>query len=157
MSSESSAGSPGRSPPPGPPSFDPWCLTSPRERSKWRKDPRARQSIKELWEFDPAPEATLRIQAEIDAAKAQGTIDYAKNADGKLLGSYYCCPWGAVYVVRRPVTVNGRRLRQGQQFTYEVDADEVPNGGDFVRRLIVGNFSPTDEIEYCDPDGEHEG
>ncbi|MCP2342835.1 hypothetical protein [Actinomadura rupiterrae] len=142
---------------PGTPAFDPWCLTSPRERTKWRRDPRAQQSIKELWEFDPAPEATLRIQAQIDAAKAQGAIDYARDAKGAVLGSYYCCPWGAVYVVRSAVTINHRRLRPGQQFTYEVDADEVPGGGEFVRRLIVGNFSRTTEIQYCDPDGEHQG
>ncbi|MFC4907695.1 hypothetical protein [Actinomadura gamaensis] len=150
-------GSVGKLAAPGSSAFDPWCLTSPRERAKWRRDPRAQQSIKELWEFDPAPEATLRIQAQIDAAKQQGAIDYAKDGRGEPLGSYYCCPWGAVYVVRRPVTIDHRRLRPGQQFTYEVDADEVPGGGKFVRRLVVGNFSPTDEIQYCDPDGEHEG
>ncbi|RFU43277.1 hypothetical protein DZF91_02195 [Actinomadura logoneensis] len=136
--------------------FDPWCLTSPRERATWRKDPRAHQSIKELWEFDPDPAATLRIQDEIDAAFAAKAIDYARNGSGSLLGSYFCCPWGAIYVVRRPVTINGRRLRQGQQFTYEVDADEVPKGGRFVRRLIVGTFAPTNDVEYCDPDGEHD-
>ncbi|MBO2449459.1 hypothetical protein J4573_20325 [Actinomadura barringtoniae] len=136
-------------------SFDPWCLTSPRDRAKWRRDPRAQQSIKELWEFDPAPKATLRIQAEIDAAKKQGAIDYATDASGKALGSYYCCPWGAVYVARRTVTLGGRRVLQGQQFTYEVDADEVPKGGAFVRRIMIGNFSPTNEVEYSDPDGEH--
>ncbi|MEV5570222.1 hypothetical protein AB0L06_09235 [Spirillospora sp. NPDC052269] len=136
--------------------FDPWCLTSPLERAKWRKDPRAHQSIKELWEFDPDPAATLKIQDEIDAAKSMGAIDYAKNTNGSMLGSYFCCPWGAIYVVRRHVTINGRRLRQGQQFTYEVDADDVPKGGRFIRRLIVGTFAPTDDVEYCDPDGEHE-
>lgn len=141
---------------PGTSSFDPWCLTTPRERAKWRRDPRAQQSVKELWEFDPAPAATLRIQDEIDAARSSGAIDYARTGSGDFLGSYYCCPWGAIYVVRRHVTINGRRLRAGQQFTYEVDADEVPKGGAFIRRLIVGRFSPTDEVEYCDPDGEHE-
>ncbi|MFC5182696.1 hypothetical protein [Actinomadura harenae] len=136
--------------------FDPWCLTSPLERTKWRKDPRAHQSIKELWEFDPDPAATLRIQDQIDAAESAGMITYAKNGSGTTLGSYFCCPWGAIYSVRRPVTINGRRLRAGQQFTYEVDADKVPKGGAFVRRLIVGTFAPTTDIEYCDPDGEHE-
>ncbi|WP_157429856.1 hypothetical protein [Actinomadura oligospora] len=136
--------------------FDPWCLTSPLERTKWRKDPRAHQSIKELWEFDTAPAATLRIQDEIDAAKDTGAIDYAKTGSGSTLGSYFCCPWGAIYVVRRAVTINGRRLRQGQQFTYEVDADDVPKGGAFIRRLIVGSFAPTNDVEYCDPDGEHQ-
>ncbi|MEV5571861.1 hypothetical protein AB0L06_17580 [Spirillospora sp. NPDC052269] len=132
--------------------FDPWCLTAPQARPRWRKNPQAQRSIEELWEFDPAPVTTLRIQDEIDAARRGGAIDYARDKTGGLLGSYFACPWGAVYTVRRPVTINGRRLRLGQQFTYAVNADKIREGGEFTRRLIVGRFSHTDEVQYSEHD-----
>ncbi|MFF5206461.1 hypothetical protein [Streptosporangium sp. NPDC000396] len=137
--------------------FDQWCLTDPQKRDVWQANPRARQAIKEMWEYDPDPAATLRIQAEIDAAFKDGSVTYATDADRKPFGSYYCCPWGAIYLARRPVIIGGTTLRAMQQFTYEVSAEDVPKGGKFKREIIVANFRPTREINYCDPDGLHGG
>ncbi|MEV1175942.1 hypothetical protein [Nonomuraea sp. NPDC049784] len=135
--------------------FDPWCLTDPQKRSFWQADPRAHQAIKEMWDYDPAPAITLRIQAEIDAARQYGAITFATDAQGKPFGSYYCCPFSAIYLVRRPVVIAGRALRAMQQFTLEVSAEDVPKGGPFKREIIVANFRPTNEVDYCDPDGLH--
>ena len=135
--------------------FDPWCLTDPQNRGVWQADPRARQAIKEMWEYDPDPARTLRIQAEIDAAFKGGAITYATDAGGQPYGSYYCCPWAAIYLVRSPVVIGGTRLRTMQQFTYEVSAEDVPRGGPFKREIIVSNFKPTNQVDYCDPDGLH--
>ncbi|MEU6782803.1 hypothetical protein ABZ912_26700 [Nonomuraea angiospora] len=57
--------------------------------------------------------------------------------------------------MRRPVVVGGRALRAMQQFTPEVSAEDVPKGGPFKREIIVSSFRPTNEIDYCDPDGLH--
>ncbi|WP_214322728.1 hypothetical protein [Nonomuraea sediminis] len=135
--------------------FDPWCLTDPQKRTFWQADPRAHQAIKEMWDYDPDPARTLRIQAEIDAALRDGAIAFATDSRGEPYGSYYCCPFAAIYIVRRPVVIAGRRLRAMQQFTLEVSAEDVPQGGPFKREIIVSTFHPTDEIDYCDPDGLH--
>ncbi|KAB8181320.1 hypothetical protein [Microbispora catharanthi] len=135
--------------------FDPWCLTDPQRRSNWQADPRARQAIKEMWDYDPDPAETLRIQAEIDAALQQGAVTFATDSSGEPYGSFYCCPFAAIYLVRRPVVIAGRRLRAMQQFTFEVSAEDVPKGGPFKREIIVSTFTPTDKIDYCDPDGLH--
>lgn len=142
---------------PGEPGFDPWCLTDPRSRDRWQSDPQARAAVTSLWSYDPDPTRTLAIQAEIDAAVAAGTVDYAADAQGQPLGNYYCCPWSAVYTARRPVTIDGKRLRAQQQFTFDVSAEEIVEGGPFKRELLLANFSPTDEIDYCDPNaGGHD-
>jgi hypothetical protein len=142
---------------PGEPGFDPWCLTDPRSRDSWQRDPQAQAAVDSLWSYDPDPARTLAMQAEIDGALAAGTVDYATDAQGRRLGNYYCCPWSAVYTARRPVTIGGKRLRAQQQFTLDVSAEEIAEGGPFKRELLLGNFSPTDEIDYCDPNaGGHE-
>ncbi|MGW2157945.1 hypothetical protein [Nonomuraea sp. NPDC001699] len=135
--------------------FDAWCLTDPQRREFWQADPKARQAVKEMWEYDPDPAATLRIQGQINAAFRDGAIAYAVDAAGEPLGSYYCCPFPAIYSVRRPVVIGGRRLRPMQQFTYEASAEEMERGGPFKREIIVADFRPTDDIDYCDPDGLH--
>lgn len=153
-----SAGTSGRRlPGPGEPGFDPWCLTDARSRDRWRSDRQARAAVDSLWSYDPDPARTLAIQAEIDAALAAGSVDYATDARGKRLGNYYCCPWSAVYTARRPVTIGGKRLRAQQQFTFDVSAEEIVEGGPFKRELLLASFSPTDEIDYCDPNaGGHD-
>lgn len=56
-----------RLPGPGEPGFDPWCLTDPNTRSRWQRDP-----------------------------QAQRAIDYATDAQGRLVGNCHCCPWSAI-------------------------------------------------------------
>lgn len=138
---------------PGQPGFDPWCLTDPETRPGWQRDPAARQAIANLWRYDPDPRRTLEIQAEIDAALAGGEIDYAVDRTGRRLGHYFCCPWASVYVVKRPIGIGGRSLRPLEEFTYDVSAEEVLEGGQFKREILVGVFQPTEDVDYCDPHG----
>lgn len=145
-----------RLPLPGQPGFDPWCLTDPNTRSHWQADPAARRTIDLLWRYDPDPAATLTIQSQIDAAADAGALAVGRTADGRSAGNYYCCPWSAIYLARRPVTINGQRLRAGQEFTYDVSAEEMAEGGDFARRLVLGPFHRTNKIDYCNPEGGHD-
>lgn len=138
-------------PGPGEPGFDPWCLTDPEARPHWRADPRAREAIETLWELDPDPAATLALQGEIEASLAAGDLDYATDRRGARIGNYYCCPWGPIYVTRRPLRLGGRDLPALQQLTYDVSAEEVLDGGPFVRRLLVATFSERAGVDYCNP------
>ncbi len=96
-----------------------------------------------LWRYDPDPAATLGIQSQIDAAVA--------TTVGQTASHYFCCPWSALYLVRRPVTIAGKPLRPMQQFTLDVSAEEMAERGEFARRLVLGPFHPTSEVDYCDP------
>ncbi len=147
-----------RLPGPGDRGFDPWCLTDPHTRAQWQRDRRAQAAVDALWKYDPHPDRTLEIQATIDAALARGDVDYATDANGRRLGNYFCCPWSAVYVAKRPIEIGGKRLRPLQQFTFDVSAEEIVEGGAFKRELLVADFSRTEDIDYCDPgaDGRHE-
>ena len=136
---------------PGGARFDPWCLTDPGTLEQWQADPRARKAIDAMWAVDPDPARTLTIHAQIQAALASGAI---APVTGMRLGSYfYCCPWSAIYRVRRPVKIDGRRLAVPQQFTFDVSGEELTEGGSFVRRILLGPFTPTSEVDYCDPAG----
>lgn len=136
---------------PGQPGFDPWGLTDPASRSAWQRDPSARRAIDSLWRLDPDPTATLTIQAQIDAAVEKGLLVAGVDSRGQRLGSFYCCPWAAIYLVRRPVTIDQQVLRAGEQFSFEVSAEELAEGGSFKRGLVRGPFHPTNQVDYCDP------
>ena len=136
---------------PGGTRFDPWCLTDPDTRAQWQADPRARNAIAALWDADPDPARTLTIHAQIQAALTSGAI--APVTDMKLGSYFYCCPWSAIYRVRRPVKIGGKRLSVPQQFTFDVSGEELADGGAFVRRIVLGPFTPTTEVDYCDPTG----
>ena len=129
---------------PGSRGFDPWCLTDPGTRKQWQQDPRAGKAIDDLWRWDPEPRTTLEMQAEIDSAVARGAIERTGM-------HYYCCPWSAIYVVKWPIAIGGQRLRQLQQFTLDVTAEEMGEGGQFKREVVVANFEPTHRIDCCDP------
>ena len=138
-------------PQPGMKGFDQWCLTDPSSRRHWKRDHAASRAIESLWKYDPDPSATLRIQSEIDAAVVNGHVVYTG------LGSYFCCPWSAIYQVVNPVTLGGKRLRRGQEFTFDVSAEEMAEGGKFKREIFVGRFSPTKKVDYCNPEeGGHD-
>jgi hypothetical protein len=40
-----------------------------------------------------------------------------------------------------------------QEFTFDVSAEEMAEGGSFTRCLLTGPFHPATEIDYCDPAG----
>ncbi|MEO7718958.1 MAG: hypothetical protein ABIY70_22390 [Capsulimonas sp.] len=136
---------------PGQVGFDPWILTDPSSRDRFKADPKARLAIQELWKLDPNPEKTVMIQQEIDEAFARGDLKYTTDNHGARLGHFFCCPWGPVYTVTRPVTLGGMRLSTMQQFVYDVTAEGVNLGATFQRHIKVGVFNPTTEFEYGDP------
>lgn len=140
-----------RLPRPGEAGFDPWCLTDPATRASWQRDAEARAAIEALWAHDPNPDRTLAIQEEIESGLARGDLAYATGPNGERVGSFYCCPWPAIYVAKRPLTLGGRRLTALQQFTYDVSAEEVARGGRFRREIVPGSFTSTSKVDYCNP------
>jgi hypothetical protein len=139
---------------PGGARFDPWCLTDRRIRGYWQADPKAQRAIFALWTADPEPARTLTLQAEVDAALRAGQI--TPTGGPGFASYYYCCPWSTIYQVHRPVVIGGRRLAVPQQFTLDISGEKLAEGGQFVRRVLVGPFRTTTEVDYCDPsDGGH--
>ncbi len=149
------SGAPSRAPSrlahPGEPNFDMWCLTSPDALSKFKQDREAVRAIKTLWQLDPNPVRTLEIQDEINAALLRGDIGYALDRYNQKLGHFFCAPWGAVYVTKRPLTVGGEHLGAMQQFIFNVTCEGVNLGAPFEREIMTGNFNPTNKFEYGDP------
>ncbi|MCW8309124.1 MULTISPECIES: hypothetical protein [unclassified Acidiphilium] len=135
---------------PGMPGFDLFCLTDPHAAPHFRKDMKAQKALGYLWSRDPAPEATLAIQQEIEAALARGDISYAKDNRSQQGRCYYCCPWGAIYHVDHEVEIDRTRLRPGQEFAFDVSAEPLAEVGPFKRQITVGNFFSTSETDYCD-------
>lgn len=130
---------------PGEPGFDPWCLTSPRHRSRLRSGRAVRLAIDRLWRCDPEPDRTLGIQRQIEAALEAGSIRYAHGPDG-LPRVFYTCPWGPIYEAVRPVRIGGTRMNTLTQFAFEVSAEQFRESGTFVRRLVRGPFVPAGRI-----------
>uniref|UniRef100_UPI0037502CE7 hypothetical protein n=1 Tax=Armatimonas sp. TaxID=1872638 RepID=UPI0037502CE7 len=140
-------------PGPGEVGFDPWCLTDSDSLRRLKADPEARKAIGRLWKLDPDPQKTLAILSEVREAFKRGDIGYAtKGGSDRRLGFFFCCPWASVYVALRPLTLDGNSLRTMQQFVYDVNCEGMNLGRPFVRRIMVANFNPTDEMEYGDPD-----
>jgi len=127
--------------------IDVWYFTDQEIGQSWRTDQRSRRSVSALWEADPDPGTTVRIQTEINVALRAGYLGPAMDLSGRRLGPYFRCPWPAVHEVRRRVVIGDVPLGPMQQFTYEVGAD----GRSFARRIKVGTFIPTDQVDYCEP------
>lgn len=138
-------------PPPAPPfthwdpGFDIWCLTDPEARTQLRQDPEALRALVRMWRQDPDPERTRAVHEEIQIALGRGTIAYAFDGRARL-GFFHRCPWGAIYVAVRPVTLGGRRLQPMQRFVYNVGAANSADG--FRRGILFGNFQETGKVEY---------
>jgi hypothetical protein len=136
---------------PGQPGFDPWCLTDPVNRSLWQYDRAARAAIDTLWRYDPNPAATLRIQAQLNAAVearqlvVAGTIRQTANY-------FFRCPWSAIYFVYRPVVIAGQSLTPIQQFAFDVSVEPMlaEGGGEFARQLVFGPFHASSQVDYGD-------
>lgn len=128
---------------PGGSRFDPWCLTHPSARAEWSAQRQARQALDALWQADPDPLRTLTLFAQIQAALAAGQIERVPDSEPGTY--YYACPWPPIYRVRRTVRLGGRRLSVPQQFTVDL---RVTDDGRFARRILLGPFTATDELEY---------
>jgi hypothetical protein len=135
---------------------DPWCLTDPQQRARWRSLPSARTAIERLWANDASPRATIRVQMEIDAALRSRAVVFATDQAGERLGSFHRCPWPAVYEVRRPVTIGGTRLKPMQQFTFDV-LGEARGQGAYARGIVVSVFVPADAVEPGPESGRRRG
>jgi hypothetical protein len=133
-----------------PAAIDPWCLTDPNQRDLWQALPAAGAAIQRLWAADSYPMATVRIQAQIDAALRNSMIVFAVDRSGQRLGSFYRCPWSAIYEVREPVTIGGTRLLPMQHFTYDVVGEAHGERMFFARRIVVSVFAPADAIVSTD-------
>ena len=68
------------------------------------------------------------------------------------IGNYFCCPWAPIYTVKRPVTIANAHLQPRHQFTFDVSAEELAEGGEFKREILVANFQPSSSIDYCLPE-----
>lgn len=52
--------------------------------------------------------------------------------------------------------IGGRQLQPDQEFTYDVSAEEMAEGGPFKRNILVGRFSSTSKTDYCDGSEEND-
>lgn len=125
--------------------LDPWMVTHPDAKRRFEGDATAVKALVETWRLNPDMASTVETQTDIAEAVNRGDLTYAESY-------YYCCPWSPVYTVEaRSIRVGDRRLTRGEQFTFDISAEEVPEGGDFKSEILVADFSPTDKIDYCLP------
>ncbi len=117
-------------------------------RSLREGDARSRKAIELLWRRDPHPDVTLAIQGQINQALARGAVAYATDRHGRPVGRYFCCPWAPIYVARRRVTIAGRHLKTLEQFTLDVSAEPLANGGKFRRRILRGPFEDAARVGF---------
>jgi hypothetical protein len=61
---------------------------------------------------------------------------------------FYRCPWSAIYLVYRPVVIAGQSLTPIQQFAFDVSAEPMMEGKGLVRRLIIGPFHASSQVDY---------
>ena len=129
--------------------LDPWIITAPQAKERFQVDDEAVRALVNTWRKDPDHADTREIQQTISEALARGSLTRTDKY-------YYCCPWSPIYTVNRDVTIGGKFLQRGQQFTFDVSAEAMEEGGPFKRELLVGDFKPTDNVDYCLPgEGEH--
>lgn len=126
--------------------LDPWIITDNAARTQFEQDPVAVKALVNTWRNDPDHAKTRAMQNEIKTARERGDLER--------IAWYYCCPWSPVYQVKRDVNLNGQRFKEGQQFTFDVSAEAIPEGGKFKREIIIGDFKPTNDIDYCLPENQ---
>lgn len=125
---------------------DIWCMTSDLFKRTNRGDERARRVLQAMWDGDPDPTKTWALFDTVQRLERDGAI--------KRIGSYFnACPWTDIWRATRTVRVGNQVVGQGSTFTLHVESE--PDGS-FRRDVIVSNFVPTDEIDYCDTEGGHD-
>ncbi len=115
-------------------------MTSQLFKQDYYKQERANRVLRSMWRGDPDPARTWSVY--------QAVKDLEQNNIVSRLGSYYnACPWTDIWRANRTVRVGNKTVRAGEDFCLHVEAEP---DGEFTRKVITGDFQPTDEIDYCD-------
>lgn len=129
--------------------LDPWMITHPDAKRRFERDAKAVEALVLTWRLNPGIASTVETQTQIAEAVDRGDLTFGESY-------YFCCPWAPVYTVRaRTIRIGDRRLESGEQFTFDVSAEEVPEGGAFRAEILVSDFRPTDDVDYCLPGEGH--
>lgn len=124
-------------------------ITHPDAKRRFAGDEKAVKALVHTWRLNPDMASTVEVQADIAEAVNRGDVTIGERY-------YFCCPWSPVYTVQASrVRIGDKRLREGEQFAFDVSAEEVAEGGAFKAEVLVADFSPTDDVDYCLPGGGH--
>jgi hypothetical protein len=55
--------------------------------------------------------------------------------------------------IQSQIDAADQQLPPRREFTFDVSAKEMAEGGQFIRRLLLGPFHPTTKLDHCDPTG----
>ncbi|HET9051216.1 MAG TPA: hypothetical protein VFO60_05895 [Candidatus Dormibacteraeota bacterium] len=108
-----------------------WALTDPHARARLRRDPDALSRIDAFWAADGEPSASVAAGRAVEDALARGDLAYAVQANGTWAPPMDEPPFAARLVTRRPQTLLGTPLPEGQPVALEVT--HSPHGT--VRRM----------------------
>ncbi len=131
--------------------LDPWMITHPDAKRRFEGDEKAVRALVHTWRLNPDMASTVDIQMDIVEAVNRGDATYGEQY-------YFCCPWAPIYIVKsRRIQIGEKRLTSGEQFTFDVSAEAVSDGGEFKAEILAADFNPTDEVDYCLPgEGGHD-
>lgn len=117
---------------------DAFCITS--ELFTRRREARAQRTLQMMWDADPDPGATWALYQSIQELARGGSV--------RETGSYFnACPWTDIWRAETTVRAGNKVVRAGEEFCLHAEIE--PDGG-YTKEIIVANFSPTNELDYCD-------
>ena len=119
---------------------DLFCITSELFKRGHRDEERANRTLRMMWDADPDPAATWALYQSIQELEREGSV--------RETGSYFnACPWTDIWRAETTVRVGNKVVRAGEEFCLHAEIE--PDGG-YTKEIIVANFSPTNELDYCD-------
>lgn len=93
-----------------------------------------------MWDADPDPAATFALYQSIQELEREGSV--------RETGSYFnACPWTDIWRAERTVRVGNQVVGASKEFCLRA---EIEPDGSYSKEIIVANFSPTNELDYCD-------
>lgn len=119
---------------------DVFCITSELFKRGHRGEARAQRVLRMMWDADPDPASTWALYQSIQELEREGSA--------RETGSYFnACPWTDIWRAETTMRVGNKVVRAGQEFCLHA---EIEPDGDYIKEIIVANFSPTNELDYCD-------
>lgn len=119
---------------------DLFCVTSELFKRGHREEARVNRVLQMMWDADPDPAATWALYQSIQGMDREGSV--------RATGSYFnACPWTDIWRAQTTVRVGNKVVREGEEFCLLA---EIEPDGSYTKEIIVGNFSPTNELDYCD-------